>query len=91
MLITFFFLLGTDCISKVYEVTSLPSFSLGSPFFAKITDRSRVTLITDLTDRMDENGHLALVCGEETRLLYDTSAAGPGTLHLFFKSCGVKK
>ncbi|XP_022287770.2 filamin-A-like [Crassostrea virginica] len=67
---------GTFKITVTWDDRAVP----GSPFYAKITDRSRVTLITDLTELTDENGHLALVCGEETRLLYDISAAGPGRL-----------
>lgn len=51
---------------------------IGSPFHTKITDRSRVSLMDDLTDLMDENGHLALVCNQETRLHYDITDAGPG-------------
>lgn len=53
----------------------------GSPFHAKITDRSRVSLMDDLTDQMDENGHLALVCNIETTLHYDISDAGPGSFN----------
>lgn len=68
------------CMSDVFDL-----FLSGSPFYAKITDRSRVTLITDLTELTDENGHLALVCGEETRLLYDISAAGPGLVFLLHR------
>ncbi|VDI30244.1 filamin [Mytilus galloprovincialis] len=54
---------------------------LGSPFHTKITDRSRVSLMDDLTELMDENGHLALVCNQETRLHYDITDAGPGSFN----------
>lgn len=67
---------GTFKINVNWDERAVP----GSPFYAKITDRSRVTLITDLTDLMDENGHLVLDCGKETQLLYDISAAGPGRM-----------
>ncbi|XP_062580675.1 filamin-A-like [Saccostrea cucullata] len=67
---------GTYKITVLWDDRPVP----GSPFYAKITDRSRVTLITDLTDLMDENGALALVCGVETCLKYDISSAGPGRM-----------
>lgn len=51
----------------------------GSPFQPKITDRSKVYLMDDLTDRKDENDHLALECGTETVLNFNTGEAGPGT------------
>lgn len=51
----------------------------GSPFHPKVTDRSKVVLMDDLTDLKDENDHLALVCDSETVLSFNTSEAGPGT------------
>ncbi|XP_052782303.1 filamin-B-like isoform X2 [Mya arenaria] len=50
----------------------------GSPFRPPVTDRSRVVLMDDLTDRKDENDHLALDCGTETVLSFNTKDAGPG-------------
>ena len=38
----------------------------------------------NLTDQMDENGHLALVCNEETKLHYDISEAGPGNTNISY-------
>lgn len=51
----------------------------GSPFHPKITDRSKVVLLDDLTDLKDENDHLALEYGKETVLNYNIGDAGPGT------------
>ncbi|KAL3848275.1 hypothetical protein ACJMK2_019143 [Sinanodonta woodiana] len=49
-----------------------------SPFRPKITDRSRIIPLDDLTNRKDENGYLVLYCEKETVLRYDISQAGPG-------------
>jgi predicted HAD superfamily phosphohydrolase len=58
----------------------------GSPFHPKVTDRSKVVLMDDLTDLKDENDHLALVCDSETVLSFNTSEAGPGMCCISF--CG---
>lgn len=65
-------------VSNIHVYHSFTKFFAGSPFRVKITDRSRVSLMDNLTDQMDENGHLALVCNEKTKLHYDISDAGPG-------------
>ena len=82
----------TELSSSTYQFTYTPQkagiFNIkvlwderhvtGSPFKAKVTDRSRVVLKTDITDLKDENDHLALQCDKETSLLFDISTAGPG-------------
>ena len=50
----------------------------GSPFKPKVTDRSKIYLMDDLTDLKDENDHLALDCDKETVLNYNIGEAGPG-------------
>jgi len=50
----------------------------GSPYKPQITDKSKVFLMDDLTDLKDENDHLALDCGKETVLNFNTGEAGPG-------------
>ena len=54
----------------------------GSPFTPKITDRSKVHLLDDLTDLKDENDRLALECDKETVLSYNVGEAGPGIIIL---------
>lgn len=52
----------------------------GSPFKARVTDRSAVTLITDLGELKDENDHVVLDFDTEMVLEVDISRAGPGVL-----------
>ena len=56
----------------------------GSPYTPKITDRSKVYLVDDLTDLRDENDRLALDCDKETVLHYNIGEAGPGNTILFY-------
>nr|KAG5708293.1 hypothetical protein BaRGS_021227 [Batillaria attramentaria] len=51
----------------------------GSPFHARVTDRSLITLLDDLSDRRDEKDYLVLDYDTETALHFDISQAGPGT------------
>ncbi|KAL8618839.1 hypothetical protein ACOMHN_000846 [Nucella lapillus] len=51
----------------------------GSPFRAKVTDRSLVTLLDDLTDLRDDRDHIALPYDLPTTFNFDISQAGPGT------------
>ncbi|XP_012941870.1 filamin-B isoform X2 [Aplysia californica] len=49
-----------------------------SPFEAHVTDKSLVTLLTDVQELKDENDHIALDYGKLFVLDLDVSQAGPG-------------
>ncbi|KAK7089925.1 filamin-A-like isoform X2 [Littorina saxatilis] len=52
----------------------------GSPFQAKVTDRSLVTLLDDLEELRDDRDHIALLYNVPSTLTFDISQAGPGVL-----------
>ncbi|XP_060074083.1 filamin-A-like [Ylistrum balloti] len=68
---------GVYTITVIWNDMCVP----GSPFKAKITDRSKVRLKDDLSGDKDENDYLALVCGTDTVLHFDISEAGPGSFN----------
>ena len=52
----------------------------GSPFHPKIVDARKVKISGGWGQYMDAQERVALVVGEEKRLLFDVSQAGPGSL-----------
>ncbi|XP_076454287.1 filamin-A-like [Babylonia areolata] len=69
-----FVVYGADVIDDVTTTVE------GSPFRARVTDRSLVVLLDDLTDLRDDRDHLALPYDLPTTFTFDISQAGPGTL-----------
>ena len=49
-----------------------------SPFQAKVTDRSLVTLVDDLTDLRDDRDYICLPYNLPSTLTFDISHGGPG-------------
>lgn len=52
----------------------------GSPFHPKVIDPRKVRISGGWAQYMDGNERVGLVVGEEKRLVFDVSQAGPGTL-----------
>ncbi|XP_034327974.2 filamin-A isoform X1 [Magallana gigas] len=52
----------------------------GSPFHPKVIDARKVRISGGWAQYMDGNERVGLVVGEEKRLVFDVSQAGPGTL-----------
>jgi hypothetical protein len=50
----------------------------GSPFHPKVIDPRKVRISGGWAQYMDGNERVALVVGEEKRLVFDVSQAGPG-------------
>ncbi|KAK3602502.1 hypothetical protein CHS0354_022370 [Potamilus streckersoni] len=65
---------GTYMVHVKWNGKDIPE----SPYRPKITDRSKIIPLDDLTDRKDENGYFVLDCDKETALRFDISQAGPG-------------
>ncbi|XP_056004557.1 filamin-C-like isoform X2 [Ostrea edulis] len=67
---------GIFNISILWNGVAIP----GSPFHPKVIDPRKVRISGGWAQYMDGNERVALVVGEEKRLVFDVSQAGPGSL-----------
>lgn len=53
---------------------------LGSPYHPRVVNTSKMRVIGGLENIVDEQNHIPLIVGEEKRIPFDVSDAGPGNL-----------
>ena len=65
-------------LSAIHSVENTVACSTGSPFQVRVTDRSVVTLLDDLTDLRDDRDLICLPYDLPSTFNFDVSQAGPG-------------
>lgn len=61
-----------------FLILTMGDYFSGSPFHPKVIDARKVRISGGWAQYMDGNERVGLVVGEEKRLVFDVSQAGPG-------------
>lgn len=61
-----------------FLIVTMGDYFSGSPFHPKVIDPRKVRISGGWAQYMDGNERVGLVVGEEKRLVFDVSQAGPG-------------